>query len=184
MAARKSTPIIVIGVAVFVIGAALAFVVLRGDKSARTRTATAVVARAPVPSPPTTTPPATSPTLQIPPGKDAVPVQTPQLQGLDGFAKTGDLVNVYATIRNQRINIPGLASPEVKLIASDVQVLDVLTNPPTAAPTGTAVYMLALDPVTAEQVIFFDTYESLYFTLVPKGSAPAQTPGRSYQNAV
>jgi hypothetical protein len=45
------------------------------------------------------------------------------------------------------------------------------------------VYLLALDPATAEQVIFFNTNESLYFTLVPKNAPPALTPGRSYQNA-
>jgi hypothetical protein len=32
-------------------------------------------------------------------------------------------------------------------------------------------------------MIFFATYESLYFSLVPKNAPPADTTGRSYQNA-
>ena len=111
-------------------------------------------------------------------------MQLGALQGLDGFARAGDTVNVYANITKARVNLPGLNPPETKLLTAGVKVLAVLSGAPAAAPTGTAVYLLALDPVTAEQVIFFSTNEALYLTLVPKSAPLAVTPGRSYQNAL
>lgn len=194
MANRKSTPLLVIGVAVFVIGSGLAFVALQGtttgssSQSKRTPVPTTTVAGSPAsPRVAATASPSSVPgaaALDIPAGKNALAVELPLLQGLDGFAKAGDLINIYANIAKKPINIPGLASPETKLIATNVAVLGVLSGAPSAAPTGTAVYLLALDATQAEQVIFFTTYESLYFTLVPKNSPPAVTPGRSYQNAI
>jgi hypothetical protein len=188
MATRKSTPIIVIGVAVFVVGAGLAFVLLRNGKT--TTTKTTHIASPPAPTPPNAvvagggaTSASASVAYPIPAGKNAVAVQVPALQGLDGFAKAGDLVNIFATVSKGRLSLPFLAPPEAKLIATNVPVLAVLSPAPTAAPTGSATYLLALDPNQAEQVIFFTTYESLYFSLVPKNAPPAVTSGHSYQNA-
>lgn len=186
MANNKSTPVIVIGVAVFIVGAGLAFVVLHGSKSkAKTPVAAAVTTTTLSPNAVVVGTTATTPSnfsFQIPAGKNAVAVQIGTLAGLDGFAKAGDVINIYANVLKGRI--PGAPNPPLtKLIASDVQVLEVLTAPPSSAPAGTAVYLLALDPTTAEQIIFFTTNESLYFSLVPKNAPPAVTPGRSYQNA-
>ena len=187
MANNKSTPVIVIGAAVFIVGAGLAFVLLHGSsktKTTKTPTASAVTTTTLGPNSVVVGSSATTPSafaFQIPAGKNAVAVQVGALAGLDGFAKAGDVINIYANVKGR---IPGpLLPPLTKLIASDVQVLEVLSPGPTSAPTGTAVYLLALDPVTAEQIIFFNTNESLYFTLVPKNAPPALTPGRSYQNA-
>ena len=194
MARRKSTPIIVIGVAVFVIGAALAFIVLRDHGKSKSTPATKAAATSATTAAAAATTPVSTPTpaataagtatalLPIPAGKNAVAVQVTQLAGLDGFAKAGDLVNVFATIKN-RTDTP-LLPRFVKLVATNVEVLNVLAGAPTAAPTGTTVYLLALDPIQAEQIIFFQTNEALYMSLVPKGSAPAVTSGRSYQNAL
>jgi Flp pilus assembly protein RcpC/CpaB len=188
MATRKSTPVILIGVAVFVVGAGLAFVLLRNNKTS-TPKATHVAASPTAPTPSnaivggSTSPTGAVVAYPIPAGRNAVAVQVPALNGLDGFAKAGDVVNIFATVSKGRLNLPGLAPPEVKLVVSNVPVLQVLAPAPAAAPTGSATYLLALDPEQAEQVIFFTTYESLYFTLVPKNSPPVLTPGHSYQNA-
>ena len=190
MANNKSTPVIVIGVAVFIVGAGLAFALLHNSKSTKSKTKTTTAAS--VVTPTTLGPgavvvgstPVTQPvfSFQIPAGKNAVAVQVTSLQGLDGFARAGDNINIFANVKNNKI--PGsLTPPLTKLIESNVPVLEVLSAPPSSAPSGSAVYLLALDPAAAEQIIFFETNESLYFSLVPKDAPPAQTPGRSYQNA-
>jgi hypothetical protein len=187
MANNKSTPVIVIGIAVFIVGAGLAFVLLHGSSKSKTKTPVAAAVTTTTLGPNAVVVGATAAApvnfaFQIPAGKNAVAIQVSALAGIDGFAKAGDVVNIFANVSKGRI--PGaLTPPLTKLIASDVGVLEVLSPAPTSAPAGTAVYLLALDPVTAEQVIFFNTNESLYFTLVPKNAPPALTPGRSYQNA-
>jgi hypothetical protein len=187
MANNKSTPVIVIGVAVFVVGAGLAFVLLHNNSKSKTKSSTppAVTTTTLGPNSVVVGATAASPSafaFQIPPGKNAVAVQVGALAGIDGFAKAGDVINIYANVSKGRI--PGaLVPPLTKLIQTDVPVLEVLSPAPTSAPGGTAVYLLALDPIAAEQVIFFSTNEALYFTLVPKNAPPVATPGRSYQNA-
>jgi hypothetical protein len=188
MANQKSTPIIVIGGIVFVVGAALAFVLLNNNSSSKSTKKTA--------TPPVTTPVTLGPggftaggavipstfTFTIPPGLTAVAVQLPFIQGLGGFAKAGDIVNIYATINKGKVT-GALNPPEAKLIVSNVPVLEVLSTSPTLGAAASTTYLLALDPGQAEQVIFFTTNESLYFSLVPKNAPPATTTGRSYQNA-
>jgi Flp pilus assembly protein CpaB len=185
MAMRRSTQMLILGLAIFVIGAGVVFVSLSGsggtskDKSAAATTSTTiqagtVVVNAAAPSAPPTS-------FTIPDGKQAVAVQVPYVAGLAGYAKAGDTVNVYANVEKGQVD-PANPPPTTRLVLPAVQVLAV-TGPGPGAEAGNATYLLALNATQAEQAIFFSRFESLWLTLVPKGQAPSQTPGRSYKNA-
>jgi Flp pilus assembly protein CpaB len=183
MAMRRSTQMLILGLAVFVIGAGVVFVSLTGsgggskNKSAVSTTSTTIQAGTVVVNPAA---PATPPTsFTIPEGKQAVAVQVPFVAGLAGYAKAGDTVNVYGNVEKGPADP---APPASKLILAGVQVLAV-TGPGPGADTGNATYLLALDANQAEQAIFFARFESMWLTLVPKGQARSQTSGHSYKNA-
>jgi Flp pilus assembly protein CpaB len=186
MAMRRSSQMLILGLLIFVIGAGVVVVSFMGsgdknDKSAASTTTTTVqagtvVVNAAAPVAPTS--------FTIPEGKQAVAVQVPFVSGLAGYAKAGDIVNVYGNIQTKDKDLPVQPSPpSSKLILPGVQVLAV-TGPAPGTDTGNATYLLALEAAQAEQVIFFARFESLWLTLVPKGQPkPLPTPGRNYQNA-
>lgn len=184
MAMRRSTQMLLIGVAVFVIGAGVVLVSLigsGGDSGESSATTTSTLRQpgqvvvpsdgAPVPS-----------TFTIPEGKQAVAVQVPYVAGLAGYAKAGDRVNIYATLE-KGTGADGTPPPVAKLILPAVEVLAV-TGPGAGAESGNQTYLLALDADQAEQAIFLARFESVWMTLVPEGQATPSTPGRSYQNAL
>jgi Flp pilus assembly protein CpaB len=184
MAMRRSTQMLILGLAIFVIGAGVVFVSLSGsggsskDKSAVSTTSTTVQAGTVVVS---AAAPAAPTSFTIPEGKQAVAVQVPFVAGLAGYARAGDIVNVYGNIQTDKGTIP--APPATKLILPGVQVLAV-TGPAPGVDTGNSTYLLALDANQAEQAIFFARFESMWLTLVPKGQPNAQpTAGHSYKNA-
>ena len=121
--------------------------------------------------------------VDIPEGKQGVAVQLPFVPGVAGYVAAGDHVNLYANIK--------AAGPMTKLVLPNVEVLDVSTEiaPRRAGTsqgeraTGSQItYLLALDAVDAERVIFLAENETLYLTLVPKGQAASAAPGRNYDN--
>jgi Flp pilus assembly protein CpaB len=184
MAMRRSTQMLILGLAVFVIGAGVVFVSLKGSgggpghaavsTTSTTIQAGTVVVSSAAPSAPTS--------FTIPEGKQAVAVQMPFVSGLAGYAKAGDHVNVYGNIDEKAVGATP-APPATKLLLAAVQVLAV-TGPAPGADAGNATYLLALDAAQAEQAIFFAKFQSLWLTLVPKGQAPQPaTAGRSYKNA-
>jgi hypothetical protein len=184
LAVRRSTQMLILGLAIFAIGAGVVLVSFMGsggdsDKTSASTTSTTaqagtvVIANA-APGAPTT--------FTIPEGKQAVAVQLPYIGGLAGYAKAGDIVNVYGSLDEKGIGADP-AGPATRLILSGIQVLAV-TSPGPGADTGNATYLLALDTVQAEQVIFFAKFQSLWLTLVPKGQAPQARPaGHTYKNA-
>ena len=184
MAIRRSTQMLLIGLAVFVIGAGVVFVSLAGskgdkDKGASATTTTTIVQAGTVVIP--SAAPVGPTTFTIPEGKQAVAVQMPYVAGLAGYAKAGDTVNIYATLeKGPAEDVP---PPSARLVLPSVEVLAV-TGPGPGVEAGTPVYLLALDAAQAEQAIFFARFESMWMTLVPKGQPKAQTPGRSYKNAL
>jgi Flp pilus assembly protein RcpC/CpaB len=182
MAMKRSTQMLILGLAIFVIGAGVVLVSFTGgggksDTAASTTTTTVqagtVVVNASAPTAPTS--------FTIPEGKQAVAVQLPYVGGLAGYAKAGDTVNIYGIVDEKA---PGVdpAPPLAKLLLPGVQVLAV-TGPGPGSDAGNATYLLALDAAQAEQVIFFAKFQSMWLTLVPKGQPKAQTPGRTYTNA-
>jgi Flp pilus assembly protein CpaB len=181
---RRSTQMLILGLAIFAIGAGVVLVSFTGSggdsgKTAASTTTTTVQAgtvfvNTATPSAPTS--------FTIPDGKQAVAVQLPYVGGLAGYAKAGDKVNVYGTIDDKGAGADP-APPATRLILSGVDVLAV-TGPGPGAETGNATYLLALDTAQAEQVIFFAKFQSLWLTLVPKGQAPQPRPaGHTYKNA-
>jgi hypothetical protein len=184
MAMRRSTQMLVLGLAIFVIGAGVVFLSLRGSHggsgstAASTTSTTVQAGRIIVPAAAPTAPAS----FTIPDGKQAVAIQMPYVSGLAGYAKAGDTVNVYGNI-DEKATAVTPAPPATKLILPGVEVLAV-TGPAPGAEAGNATYLLALDAAQAEQAIFFAKFQSLWLTLVPKGQTPPPaTAGHSYKNA-
>ena len=183
----KSNNILFVGVAVFAIGAALAFFGLRsGNKPAVKEQSAPIAATTPGTQvrtvPVGTTAIAAAPvTFTVPKGKQAVAVEMPSTPGLAGYARPGDTVNIYATIRNQQPN-SRLKTPLAQLVLTGVKVLDV--RAPAVGQAGNATYLLALDVNEAERVIFFSKYESLWLALTDATQKPVTSTGRSYKNAL
>jgi Flp pilus assembly protein CpaB len=184
---RRSNNILIIGVAVFAVGAILAFFGLSSQNKPVAKPQSAPIAAATpgaqvrtvavAPAGATTTAPVT---FTIPKGKQAVSIEVPAVPGLAGYANAGDVINVYAAVRNLQ-TAGRLKTPYVKLVLQGVKVLDVRAPAPGAA--GTAVYLLALDVKEAEQIIFYAKYESMWIALANAGDKPVVSAGRSYQNA-
>jgi len=184
LAMRRSSQMLILGLAIFVIGAGVVLVSFMGsgggkDKSASATTTTTVQAGTVLVN---TGAPAAPTSFTIPDGKQAVAVQMPFVAGLAGYAKAGDTVNIYGVIDEKGAGAEP-APPASKLILPGVQVLAV-TGPAPGTETGNATYLLALDASQAEQAIFFAKFQSMWLTLVPKGQAKAPaTPGRTYKTA-
>jgi hypothetical protein len=185
MSNKKSNNILIIGVAVFAVGAALAFFGLRSsDKAVATPQAPAG-AVTPDPNLRTvnTGPAGVSgvTTFTVPKGLQAVAVEMPGVAGLAGYAKAGDTVNVYGAVKTgaDQPNTK-LKTPLVKLALTGVKVLDVRAPVPGTA--GTATYLLALNVADAEKVIFYAKFESVWLALTADDQKPVVTPGRSYSN--
>ncbi len=183
----KSNNILFVGVAVFVIGAALAFFGLRsGNKPAVTEQSAPIAATTPgtgvrtIQVGPAAVAAAPA-TFTVPKGKQAVAVELPSVPGLAGYARAGDTVNIYATIRNDQPNSK-LKTPLSKLVLTGVKVLDV--RAPAVGQAGNATYLLALDVNEAERVIFFAKFESLWMALTDSAQKPVVTTGRAYKNAL
>ncbi len=129
--------------------------------------------------------------VAIPEGKQGVAVQLDFVPGVGRYVGAGDRVNMYSVVRN---GVPdpqnpkdAPCSPRVHLFLSNVEVLDVSSE---VAPrravadqeqervTGNAItYLLALDPVEAERVIFMTSNEALYLALAGADVPPVATEG-------
>ena len=181
---RRSNNIVIIGVAVFAVGALLAFFGLKSSSKPVAKPQSAPIAattpagevRTVVTNPALAT---GATTFTLPKGKQAVAITLPGVSGLAGYARPGDSINLYATIRNQQPN-GKLKEPLVKLVLAGVKVLDV--RAPAVGSDGSATYLLALDVNEAEQVIFFSKYEALWAALTTPDQKPVTSVGRSYQN--
>jgi hypothetical protein len=193
MAAKKSTQLVIIGVSVFVIGAGLVFLGLRsgGDKKAPPAAAAAKTAKDQADVSATTVNAVkaagqnVAAAVPIPKGLQAVAVSLDHVQGLAGYAKPGDFVNVYAAVKagGDDEKKQKLIAPWAKLILSNVQVLDV-SGATAGVPGGEPIFLLALNAADAEKVVFFGQFEKLWMTLVPKGQPAANTAGIDYDHAL
>lgn len=185
MDSSKSNNILFVGVAVFAVGAALAFFGLKsGDKAVAKPQSAPIAATTPgaqVRTVQVGPAGAASTTFTVPKGKQAVAIELPSVPGLAGYAKAGDVINIYATIRNAQPN-SRLKEPLSKLVLASVQVLDV--RAPAVGTAGNATYLLALDVDEAERAIFFAKFESLWIALTTTDQKPVTTTGRGYQNAL
>ena len=180
MARNRSTALIGVGAAVFVVGAALAFLLVRDDGSDdRKITAAAPAQQAAAAQPAASTAAAA---VKVPDGKEGVAVQVAAVPGLAGYAKVGDRVNVYGTFKDRQPNSAAKGAPVAKLILADAEVLAV-TGPAPGAEVGNTTYLLAVNPGAAEQVIYLASFEGIWLSLTPEGTpAITGTPGRNALN--
>jgi Flp pilus assembly protein CpaB len=157
---KRSTILVAVGAGVFMVGTGLAALATRdtgGSNNHAARTDTPVTAPAPAGAVKTA---AGATTFVIPADHQAMAVQVPFVQGLAGYAKAGDLVNVYGEYRTQ----PPTAAPEdpvAKLVLQKVKVLAV--NP--GADGGNATYVLSVSTADAETVMYLSTFQKVWLTL-------------------
>jgi hypothetical protein len=179
MGKNRSSVLIAIGAAVFIVGAGLAFLAVRSgggdDNKPQLQTAATTAEQK---AGQVTAPGAATPSFEIPTGKQAVAVQVPYVQGVAGFVKAGDKVNVFGTIKSGPPPKGFTSGPVAKLILSDVLVLSV-SAPAASAAGGPTTFVLALNPTDAEQVVYFQSFEGLYMSLARSDQGVVQTPGRS-----
>jgi hypothetical protein len=179
MARNRSTILIAAGAGLFVLAAAVGVLALGGDDGGDSNDPPVVtVAPAAQQSGGDNEGQAAPPALRIPDGKEAVSVSVAAVPGLAGHVKTGDRVNVYGTFRDRQPNSPVRGVPLAKLILSNVEVLGVSN-------AGTNVtYVLAVNAVEAEKVIYLASFEGIWLTLVRDGApAVGGTPGHNASNA-
>jgi hypothetical protein len=178
MATRsRSTQMIAAGAAMFVVAAALAVLAMRGNDNSHKDNASASAPTVTVKQAAETTPTPTATPVKIPTGKEALELQLPAVQGLAGYAKTGDRVNVYGTFKDHQPNSPVKGAPLAKLILSNVEVLSAVNN------GANATYVLAVNPNEAEQLIYLSSFEGIWLTLARDGApAVGGTPGHNASN--
>ncbi len=122
-------------------------------------------------------------TLSIPEGKTALALQLANVPGVAGFAGAGDRVNVYGLTRE------GPQGPQAKLIMQNIEVLNVNGTTLVAGqgqPGGSGiVFLLAVSPAEAEQLIYLTSLQQLYFALAAKDRPPVEdTPGVTSRDAL
>jgi pilus assembly protein CpaB len=136
--------------------------------------------------------------LPIPQERQAISVQVGVPPGVGGFVQPGDRVSVLA-----KVKVPNGASEvaKVQFLLQDVGVLAVgqrvVTvagsqqgsgqdgeNATTAEPQSNLMLTLAVTAPEAEKVAFAVLEGELYFTLLPPGSKPVTTSGRTRDNAL
>lgn len=186
MARNRSSILIAVGVAVFVLGSSMAFLLVHNDKKSSSKvntTAASQTAQLPahtnLAAAQATTPAAS---IDIPDGMEAVAVQLAFVPGVGGYVHNGDTVNIYGVFKADKA-AGGPTPPAVKLALSNVKVLSV-TSPLPTAENGAATYLLALTPSQAEQIMYLQTFQSLYMSLTRKGAPAVSTPGHNIGNAL
>jgi Flp pilus assembly protein CpaB len=166
MASSRSTKMIAVGMAMFVFAAALAVLAMRGgdDDAGSASSSTDAAPTVSVKPAAESTPAPAVTALKIPNGKEAVEISVPAVQGLGGFTKAGDRVNVYGTFKDRQANSAVKGVPLAKLILSNVEVLSAVNN------GATVTYVLAVSASEAEQVIYLASFEGVWLTLARDGA--------------
>jgi len=190
MKQNRSTPIIALGLAVFVVGAALLFLLLRNDSKSSNASKPATRAGAAAATTSTTAAGgvtfSASPTtsviqFKVPDGQRALSVQMDYFGGGGGFIRSGDTVDAYVLVNKDCKDLKtGLA---VKLIEPNLKVLEAIGQGPAQAGQPTN-FLLAVTPQQAERIIFLKTAFQLYFTLSGPNQPPATTTGVTCTNGI
>lgn len=183
---RRPVFMVLVGSAVFLVGAALVLMSLQSRPAVAA--SRHVAASASVPASPTSPVVSTS-EVSLALGHQAVAVTTPSpAAGLAAYLGPGDVVDVYATITH--LSSPGGGAgagpsapvPCTVLVAADVPVIDVSLQVPEfkghvssvgrQLPTSVTV-LLSATTAQAPALVFAAGNESIYLTQVPGGQAPA-----------
>ena len=167
---KRSTILVAVGAGVFVVGTGLATLATRDTTHSDTK---ATAASKPAASVGAVTPSAgavSTASFTIPEGHQAMAVSVPFVAGLAGYAKAGDLVNVYGAYKAIPV---GPEDPVGKLALQKVKVLAV--TPGVAGSDST--YVLAVSTPDAEAIVYLTNFQKVWLTLarddqgslVPKG---------------
>ena len=124
--------------------------------------------------------------LPTPQDKQALALSIDFVGGVAGYPIKGGFVNVYGLIQPKTQSV---------LLLSHVQVLDISSEPLTSTNNNTTatttparvaqqslVYLLAVSPEEAGQLIVFSRFDSLYMTLQPNGQGAVPT-GKTFSGA-
>lgn len=113
-------------------------------------------------------------TLKIPDGKTALALEMENVPGVAGFVGAGDRINIYGVVDGDP-QING-GNGMTKLVMQNIEVLNVNGSSLVDAqgqPGGSGlVYLLAVNPNEAEQLVYLENFQKLYFALVSKDQAP------------
>ncbi|MHB8669475.1 MAG: Flp pilus assembly protein CpaB, partial [Acidimicrobiales bacterium] len=120
-------------------------------------------------------------TVSIPRGKTALAIQLANVPGVAGFAGRGDKIDIYGSGKVKA----AAGQPDQNATLLLLQAVDVLSVDGTALapspgqPGGQGlVFLVAVTPAQAEKLVYFSTFQQLYFSLLPKDSLGAvPTPG-------
>ena len=182
MARSRSTALIAIGAAVFVVGAALTLLAVGRGDDGKVRATTTPAADAAAQPAAAAVPQVAAAPVKIPEGKEAIALQLPKIAGLGGYTEVGDRVNVYGTFKDRQPGGSVKGAPLVKLILSNVEVLAV-TSAAATTEGGSATYIFAVSPDEAEKLIYLSSYEGIWLSLVRDGAPPVEgTTGHNVQN--
>ncbi|MEY2425863.1 MAG: Flp pilus assembly protein RcpC/CpaB [Actinomycetota bacterium] len=172
---KRSTILVAVGAGVFVIGTGLAALATRdtgGTTHASTSNTTVVAQTGAVGAPA-----AGGAAFTIPDGHQAMAVELPFVEGLAGYAKAGDLVNVYGAYKT----LPITASPDdpiAKLVLQKVEVLAVTTGGDASKNT----YVLSVSTSDAEAMAYLTTFQKVWLTLARDDQGPQAPKGFSDNN--
>lgn len=178
----RSNRLLIAGGAVTLLGIGLALVVALGQGPAPEPSEVA--------SPPTATASGTSgatvtpavqidedgePIFDVPEGMEAVAVTLEFQRSVAGLVAPGDRVNVFGVFSSTEVDITD-GVPAVRRILADVTVLSV-TGAEHASNGGSPTVVLALEPDEVETVIWTQTAESLYLSLVDEDTDESPATG-------
>ncbi len=167
---KRSTILVAVGAGVFVVGSGLAALATRDSGGTTTHAAantTTTLATGAV-----TPPPQGGASFVIPSNHQAMALELPFIEGVGGYVKAGDRVNVFGAYKSIPINA-NPDDPIVKLVLQKVEVLAVTTGGDAAKIT----YVLSVETAEAEAIAYLSTFQKVWLTLarddqgtlVPKG---------------
>jgi Flp pilus assembly protein CpaB len=157
---KRSTILLAVGAGVFVVGTGLAALATRDTGGTHaSRSDTPISAAAAATNAAANTAAGATPFV-IPTDHQAMAVQVPFVQGIAGYAKAGDFVNVYAFVKdNPATNT--INDPMGKLVLQKVKVLAVTPG----ADGGNATYILSVSTSDAETINYLSNAEKVWLTL-------------------
>lgn len=202
--ASSSNRLLIIGLIVFVLGAALVLVVTRsGDEEpapAAQSQAQAAEATAPVPvaQPAAATEVRIPRPLALPDGYEALALTLDFSEAVAGLPAPGDRVNLFGVFQNHtpralEASAAGqpvtdaagsdVPEPAVKLLAANVEVL-AATGAIAENAGGATTVVVAVDAASAEKLLYANAFEQLHATLVHTDAQVPQTSGVTAENVV
>ncbi|HVV36939.1 MAG TPA: RcpC/CpaB family pilus assembly protein [Acidimicrobiales bacterium] len=172
---KRSTILMAVGASTFVVGVGFAGMLVHRDGGSPHNARSDTPVTAPAAANAAATSAAGTASFVVPVDHQAIAVSVPFVQGLAGYAKTGDVVNVYGTFSS----LPGTAEPVAKLVLQKVKVLAI--NP--GADGGNATYVLSVSTSDAEAIEYLSTFQKVWLTLARDDQGTLIPKGFSSHNA-